>query len=182
MQISYQIKEEDYLVHQLYKASKDKKLRRKRISTWILITLLYAALGYTCYFHLRQYDLGMGFGILAVFWLATYIFYAKWSYKRKLAKHIRQHLKSQMDQKVILQRTPSNLSIEDQKNNKSNIPYSSIKEMIELPSHFLITTQKGSALMIPKIQFSDRRKLLIFLGYLVKDHQVNFKKELDWKW
>lgn len=97
MKISYQIKEEDYLIHQLYTASKSRIIKRKRIVFWLMVPIAYASFAYLTYFQFRQYDVGYFMGGQALFWLVLYPFYSKWNYKRHYRKHINEHLKGQFD-------------------------------------------------------------------------------------
>ncbi|MCB9195098.1 MAG: YcxB family protein [Flavobacteriales bacterium] len=182
MEINYHIKEIDYLTHQLYNASRNKRLKKKRNFIWLVIPFIYGGFGYMAYFHLKQPNLGKGFMILGSFWLVTYPFYSRWNYKRQYRNHIKDNLKAKIDQKVTLIESPSHIIIKDQQDNQSKIAYESLKEIVELPQHFLILLNTNSAIILPKDEFKDIKELQLFLGRMVKNHKVKFSKELNWKW
>lgn len=182
MKISYQIKEDDYLVHQLYTASKSRSIKRKRIVFWLIVPLAYASLGYLTYFQFRQHDVGYVMAGLSMFWLIVYPFYSSWNYKRHYRKHINKHLKGQFDQIVNLELGTDYISIQDAKQNRSNIVFSSLKEIVEIPSHFLIRLSNSSSIILPKREFTDIKELQKFLGLIVTRHKIVFKKEANWKW
>ncbi|CAG5081625.1 YcxB family protein [Parvicella tangerina] len=182
MKISYQIKEEDYLTHQLYTASKTKKIRRKRIVFWLIVPVAYASAGYLSYFQFRQHNVGLVMFGLAIFWLLFYPFYSRWNYKRHYRNHIQKHLKGQFDQVVSLELGDNRLIIQDAKGNNSNIKYVSVKEIVELPDHFLIRMQTNSSIIFPKREFKDIKELQKFLGLIVTRHKVSFRKDVKWKW
>lgn len=182
MKISYQIKEGDYLTHQLYTVSKSKPIRRKRLLFWLIAPIAYASFGYISYFQLRQYDVGMVMGGLAIFWLIAYPFYSKWNFKRHYSKHIKTHLKDQFDQTVALELGDKHLIIKDAKDNSSNIAFDSLKEIVELPDHFLIRLAANSSIILPKREFEEIQELQKFLGLIVTRHNTPFRKDLKWKW
>lgn len=182
MQISYQIKEEDYLTHQLYTASKSKAIKRKRFVFWLIAPLAYASMGYLSYFQFRQYDVGMVMGGLSIFWLITYPFYSRWNYKRHYSKHIKKHLKEQFDQQVSLELADKHLVISDAKDNSNKIAFSTLKEIVELPDHFLIRLAASSSIILPKREFKEIKELQKFLGLIVTRHKVPFRKDIKWKW
>jgi len=182
MKISYKIKEVDYLTHQLYTASKSKLVKRKRFIFWFIVPLAYGLFGYLAYFDFRQYDVSYVMGGLGIFWLVCYPFYSRWNYKRHYSKHINEHLKGQFDQIVNLELGDEHVSIHDAKGNNSNIAYSSLKEIVELPNHFMVRMESNSSIILPKREFKNIKDLQKFLGLIVTKQNVPFRKELKWKW
>lgn len=121
-------------------------------------------------------------GGLALFWLIFYPFYSKWNYKRHYTKHINENLKGQFDQVVNMELGNEFVTIRDAKGNNSNITYDSLKEIIELPEHFLIRLATSSSIILPKREFKNIKELQKFLGLIVTRHKTPFKKDVQWKW
>lgn len=182
MILQYKIREEDYLTHQLYMASKSKSIKRKRITFWIIVPFAYALFAYLSYFDFRQPNMAYVMVGLAFFWFILYPFYSKWNYKRHYSKHINENLKGQFDQLVKLELNDQNISIKDEKGNKSEISFPTLKEIIEIPEHFLIKLTSNSSIILPKKEFSDIKEVQKFLGLIVKRHNIPFCKETQWKW
>ncbi len=182
MKISYQIKEEDYLTHQLYTASQSKRVKRRRLVFWLIVPFAYALLAYLLYFNYRQLRMSYTIGGLATFWLLAYPFYSRWNYKRHYSKHINEHMKGQFDQVVTLELGKEFVTIQDAKGNNSNITYSSVKEIVELPELFLIRLETSSSIILPKREFRDIKELQKFLGLIVTKHKTKFRKDIKWKW
>lgn len=182
MKISYEIKEQDYLTHQLYTASASKLVKRKRLTFWLIVPISYGILAYLSYFNFKQLNMAYVMGGLALFWLCTYPFYSRWNYKRHYKKHINENLKRQFDQVVNLELRDQHLTITDTKNNSSNITFNSLKEVVELPEHFLVRLESNSSIILPKREFADIKELQKFLGLIVTKHKVPFRKDIKWKW
>lgn len=182
MKISYQIKEGDYLTHQLYTASKSNSIKRKRRVFWFIVPFAYGLFGYLSYFDFKQPNIAYVMGGLALFWLIFYPFYSKWNYKRHYTKHINENLKGQFDQVVNMELGNEFVTIRDAKGNNSNITYDSLKEIIELPEHFLIRLATSSSIILPKREFKNIKELQKFLGLIVTRHKTPFKKDVQWKW
>lgn len=182
MKISYKIKEEDYLTHQLYTASQSKLVKRKRFIFWLIVPFAYGVFGFLSYFDFRQPNIAYVMAGLALFWLVIYPFYSRWNYKRHYSKHINEHLKGQFDQMVDLELTDKNVSIQDAKGNRSEITFESLKEIVELPDHFFIRLENNSSIILPKNEFKNIKELQKFLGLIVTKHKAPFRKDVKWRW
>jgi hypothetical protein len=157
-------------------------VKRKRLVFWLIVPFAYAIFGYLAYFDFRQPNMAYVMAGLAGFWLITYPFYSRWNYKRHYRKHINEHLKGQFDQVVNLEINDQHLTILDAKGNNSNITYASIKEIVELPHHFLIRLATGSSIILPKREFKEIKELQKFLGLIITKQKVPFNKDDKWKW
>ena len=81
MELNYVIAEEDYIIFNLFTASKSKAIKKKRKSSWIYVTLTFVMLS-GLFFESHNSVLGYSFLILGILTLLFYPLYLKSYYKK----------------------------------------------------------------------------------------------------
>jgi len=177
MEISYQIKEDDYLTYQLFVASGIKELSLKRKSRWFFFSVLYSTIAIVLYFFTRQKDMAIILGVLSLLWIIIYPIYTRVLYRNKYRKYIRKNHKEMFNQTVRLKIEEANIKISDSQN-KSRVLCEDVKGIYEISHHYFLGLKKGGAIIIPKRAENNGA----FVAYLNKNHQTPIIKNLTWKW
>lgn len=179
MELEFFLKERDFFIFQLYNASKSRKLRNKRLRTWLVIPALYLGAGIWLNFVSGLTYLTV-FGIAAIGWLIGYPVYSRWNYKMQFAKYVRKNYQDRIDKKGRLGINESQLYYSDE---SASGTYSSddIKNVIEIRTHYFVVLGTGTAFILPK-EHLKQKKLLKFVEELKQLAGLEVQKELDWKW
>ncbi len=173
------LQKEDFIRHQLFTASKSKRIKTKRIRSWILMTVSFLVLGLV----LRENTDGFlsryffGFSIITLFF---YPFLQRWQYRKHYAKHIHEHYTNKFG-------VESELSFENGfivnigDNQEGKIKLTEIKEVNEISENLFIKIRTGESVIIPS-KLSEYDQLKQQLENLIEPLGVAWNTQLDWKW
>ena len=128
MTIQFKIEENDYLIFQLYTASKNKRLQNKRLRNKILVPVLY--LGCAAYlFWIGAMLMGFLFVSIAVLWFILYPIFEK----SKMMKHylitIRENHKEVFGRTTTIKFLENEITASDEVS-ETKIIFSEIKEFV----------------------------------------------------
>lgn len=171
------LNEEDFLTYNLYTASKSKRIKKKRISEWILTTVIFLGLSVILN---EEGFLEYYFMILAGLTLFLFPIYTRWRYKNHYLKYIRENFKNRFGEVASLEFSEDLILTKDRTGEaKTNI--SEIEELNEISTHLFIKLRTGQAFIIPKrtVTFDTFKKELlenVVAGKLV------WNEELKWRW
>jgi hypothetical protein len=176
MKIEYKIEENDYLEFQLFTASKSNRIRQRKVTSWILITLISLFSG--GYFYLKNHlPMTIYFGITALISAILYPIYFKWRHKKHYKKHIRENYHKQFGTTKQLEITAEYIYSSDSAG-EGKIKVSEVDEINETQNHFFLKISTGLSLIIPKREIND--------SDLLKNEMEGFglkiNNELNWKW
>ena len=179
MEIEFSAEKEDFLVHQLFVSSRSKYTLSRRKRNRILIPVLYLAMAGLLY-ALNMKAASIIFAIVAVLWFFLYPLYSRWLYKRHYARHIDEHYKGQIGKKGKLSVTEEHIGLVNEASD-SKVKLSEVKNIFELPAHFLIQLESGVSLVIPKEKVASDL-LCKFIEKLEEFTKMKRKDETNWKW
>jgi len=170
---------DDFLRYQLYTASKSKRIRNKRIRTWILLTVSFLVLGLA----MRQNtDRFLSYYFIG-FSIITLIFYPIYQ-RRQYKKHYEKHIKENYANRIGVE---SELGFEDGfivsvgDNQEGKIKLTEIQEINEISENLFVKIKTGESVIIPS-RFSEYDNLKKQLIDLVEPLGVVWNNQLDWKW
>lgn len=177
----YKIKleQEDFLRYQLFTASKSKRIKRKRILSWLLITATMFLLGFMM---MQKTEKFLAYYFLA-FGIITFIFYPfyqKVYYKKHYLKHINEYYKNRFGQESELSfRDDHIVSVAEAQEGKAKLL--EITEINEIADNLFINFKSGDCLIIPScnIHFNELKQEL---QANITDLDIMWNKELEWKW
>ena len=170
---------DDFLRYQLYTASKSKRIKNKRIRTWILLTISFLVLGLT----LRQSDdrflsyYFIGFSIIT---LIFYPLYQRKQYKKHYEKHIQENYQNRIG--IV-----SELGFEDgyivskADNQEGKIKITEIQEINEIADNLFIKIKTGESVIIPS-SLGEFSKLKEELTDLISSLDISWNNQPGWKW
>ena len=176
MKAEYTIQEDDFLSHQLFTASKSKRINKKRKRDWALLIIGFAICGGVFYF---QANLAMAL-YFGLFTLATGLFYPKyfnWRYKKHYSNYIKEHYQKRFGETAILEINSDNILTKD-KIGEGKINIKEIEEINETQNHFFIKISTGASLIIPKKEITNTN----CLKEEFENIGVHINNELTWKW
>jgi hypothetical protein len=170
---------EDFLRYQLFTASQSKRIKNKRIRTWILVTITFLFAGlimrqnpdkfYSYYF--------IGFSIIT---LIFYPLYQRRHYKKHYEKHIDENYSNKIGvESEIGFENGFIVSVGD--NQEGKIKLTEIQEINEISENLFIKIKTGESVIIPT-QFTEYDNLKMELADLVEPLGVIWKNQQDWKW
>ncbi len=178
MKLTYTLGKADFLEYQLYASSKSKSHKSRRFRSRIIIPVIYLALGGYIGGIDGNLFAGVMFAGIGVVWFLFYPKYSKWRYKKHFQKHIKEHYQNRIDKAVELTIEDGHLLTKDF-TAETKVNASELKELIELPRHFLIKLTTELALIVPKEKIKDlevfKNEILELGGSYVDDTQWQWK-------
>ncbi|MBT4969393.1 MAG: hypothetical protein HOM80_10340, partial [Bacteroidetes bacterium] len=170
------LEKNDFLLFQLYTASKSVRIKRKKIRSWILLTL--GSIFFTFYFHLDNSQF-LTYYFLFCSFLVGFFFpkYFKWRYKKHYLKNIKEHYSNRFGIETTLEFTDAGIHTKD-KTGESKINISEVEIVNETMYHYFIKISSGMSLIIPKSKITEPKILMKQFEKM----KLSINKELNWKW
>jgi len=169
----------DFLRYQLFTASKSKRIKNKRIRTWLLLTISFLILGLA----LRQNtDRFLSYYFIG-FSIITLIFYPLYQ-RRQYKKHYEKHIQENYHNRIGIE---SELGFENgyivniSDNQEGKIKISEIQEINEIADNLFIKIKTGESVIIPT-RFENYPKLKEELTDLISSLNITWIYQTDWKW
>lgn len=170
---------DDFLRYQLFTASKSKRIKNKRIRTWILLTISFLVLGLA----IRQNEDGFLSYYFIGFSLITLIFYPLYQ-RRHYKKHYEKHIDENYANRIGIE---SELGFENGfivsvgDNQEGKIKLTEIQEINEISENLFIKIKTGESVIIPS-RYNEYDNLKKQLSDLVEPLGVTWINQQDWKW
>ncbi|GAA4139037.1 hypothetical protein GCM10022216_16740 [Sphingobacterium kyonggiense] len=179
MDISYILREEDYLQFNLYVASNSKVVKRRRILSRYVVPAAYLIFALIS-FYMNAMIMGVIFLIFSILWVLLFPAYEVKKYVKAYKKYIQSNLSRSLNNQVELKVKDDFIYLNDH-TSEHKISIASLYELVELPSIFLLSSDVGSAILIPKDQI-DVSLVKQNLMDLSRTHKIPLIEKLDWKW
>lgn len=181
MKIDIQLSEEDYLTYQLYNASNSVRIKKRRLRSRIIPSILYLLLGGLSFLFTNNFELSIivvGFGIL---WFFAYPIRDKHRYIRHYRGSIQDNYKERYGKTVSIEYTNEFIFASDN-SCESKIQTNQIESFIEIPTLILIKYKEGGANIIPKNKIADQQAFVSMLKEMATNLNIEYKLENNWKW
>ncbi|MDO9375632.1 MAG: YcxB family protein [Ferruginibacter sp.] len=180
MKLAYSLTEDDFLQHQLFIASKSERIKKKRLRSWIIVTLAFFCLAFLFFTSgnsiLKYYFIAAG-----VLSLVLYPVYLRSYYKSHYKKFISEHYKDRLNENSIVIFSEENIETFDT-TGESKIKLTQIEEIVETGSYIYLKLKVGGSLIIPKLRVQNFDHVRLELQKLSDQLNVPFVTELNWKW
>lgn len=180
MELNIKLYEQDYLTYQLFAASQSPRIRKKRLIEWLLTTSIFVLAGVvfliTGTILLFYYFMGVSF-----LTLAFYPLYVRRKYKKHYLRHIRETFRKNFGKNVKIIFGSSAVETSDS-DSHSEIKYTLVTSVSELPLHFFVHLNSGASLILPKKSVADVLALKNRLVLLAQTCGVTYNTFLNWKW
>lgn len=176
MKFEYKIELGDFLEFQLFNASRDTIIQKRKVKGWILLSIGCALLAIFSFFSDALF-LSLYFVALAIVIVFFYPIYFNWRYKKQYGNFILRNYSKSFGEIASLEITDQYLLSEDKIENKK-IKITDIELVSETSKHFFLKTTSGMTFILPKRELPkgiDLRKKFAEIKVVVQN-------ELDWKW
>jgi hypothetical protein len=176
MYINFTLEEKDYLNYQLFTASKSELIKKKKVNSWLILTIGSFVLG-LYFFLINYFPLSIYCGVLTFVFGIFYPKYFIWRYKKHYKSYIKEHYSNRFGQTIEMKFDIDEISSKD-KTGSGIIKLTEIKDVSETLDYFYVHISTGVSIIIPKKQLESSDNLknhFLSLG-------LDINNELDWKW
>jgi hypothetical protein len=180
MELAYSLDENDFLNHQLYLASKSKRIKKSRLKRRIWAVVAFLSMAWLFYLK-KDSVLFWYFLVAAGLAAALYPFYLRRLYRRHYQKYIEENYGSKIGKRVEIKLDSEKLWSKDELS-EGSINLSGLTEIVEVPTAFYLKTATSAALILPKIQVVNAEEVKAELQAIAKRYSIPYQEELDWQW
>lgn len=176
MKFEYKIEAGDFLEFQLFTATHDAIIQKRKKKGWTLFTIVCIILA-TLSFLNATIILAIYFAVLAVIIGFFYPRYFKWRYKKQYGNFIIRNYNKRFGEVAEMEITKDHIFSKDNVA-QGKVKIEDIQEINETPNHFFIKIKSGISFILPKYHINppiDLKAYFSEIGVPVKD-------ALDWKW
>jgi ABC-type protease/lipase transport system fused ATPase/permease subunit len=180
MKVNYKLNAEDYLKFQLYTASRSKQMKAKRMVARIIWPIVFLAIG--IYFAVEK--VWAGAFILAAFailWFFVYPIYTRIFIKKQFLKEIKEKYAENLDKQLGIEILVNDLQLTAPQGQRT-IKFTSISEINDLGSHYLIIFDIGTVAILPIGREVGRNVWDDFIKQLALKSGKSVYDKKDWKW
>ncbi|MEM6718543.1 MAG: YcxB family protein [Bacteroidota bacterium] len=176
MTITYRVQKEDFLAVLLFNASNSKRIQKRKLYAWILISIGFATAAFIFY---RRDDnfLTITYGIVALVTALFYPTYFNNRYKRHYTKHVDESYANRFGREETLE-IQSEAILFKNSIAEGSMKINAITKVDETAQHFFVRVSSGETLGIPKKELTTieaLREKFKSLGIPVYD-------KTNWKW
>lgn len=180
MTITYTIDENDFLIHQLYVASKSERIKKKRLRNRIIIPLLYVALGLWGVL-INNWLLAIMLWVLGVLWFFLYPLWERRRYVKHYQAFIKENYKNRVDRIATLALN-NDLILAKDEGSESRVLTSELAEINEIPTIIFIRLKGGQSFILPKDKISNIDEVIAGLKELAAHLKIQYVLDEKWEW
>lgn len=177
MELSYELDAADFLEYQMFQSATSAPLKKRRMMSRVLLSLLYIAVGAYFKFVRDQTSTAIIFMGAGALWYILYPAYAKWRYKNHFKRYIQSTYHERFGKTATLSIKDDGIDFNDSTGN-GHIKSEALAHLIELKAHYLVTIETGQSLIVPKTAVLDAHKF----KELLTDFGTEYHDERDWAW
>ncbi|NRT13934.1 hypothetical protein HNP99_000259 [Flavobacterium sp. 28A] len=181
MTLIYKIDEKDYLIYQLFTASKSDNIKKKRQKSKIMIPLIYFTFGLFYSFYNTNYALGVIFFIISCLWYFLYPIWEKRHYIKHYKKFIAENYKDSIGREINFE-IDNEFLFASSNGSESKIITTEIVEINEIPSSIFIKLKSGQSFIFPKSKIANINQVKTRLTTLAAHLNINYKDDPQWEW
>lgn len=181
MKIDIQLSEEDYLTYQLYNASNSVRIKKRRLRSRIIPSVLYLLFGVLSFFIANNLELTIIFIVFGIIWFLFYPLRDKVRHIRHYKGFIKENYKERYGKTVSIEYTNEYIFASDN-SSESKIQTNQIESFVEIPTLILIKYKEGGANIIPKNKIADQQAFISMLKEMATNLNIEYKLENNWKW
>jgi hypothetical protein len=177
MTIEYKIDESDFLIHQLFAASKSDRIKRKRQRTKVIPSLIYFAFG--LFFFLK--DKSITFLIIGLLWFFIYPLWESRHYIKHYKGYIKEVFKDRFGRSLTLMFSNDFIIAKDN-GSESKVLTKDLEEIYEIPSTIFVGLKDGQAYILPKDKIANIDNVKARLKELADYLKIKYIVDEKWVW
>lgn len=181
MELKYRLRENDYLLQQVYMVSKSRHNKKQNKLGLQIITLFLLMIAFSLYANEIIFLSGV-FGAIAVICIALLLFDKKMSLKqdeRKFKKYAFSKFQKNKDLIINLIFNEDSIQISTVINDVQ-FNFSGFKNVSETKDYFFVNLKTNDNIIIPKIAIENIEGFKCKLQTITKKMEIDFLSELDW--
>lgn len=180
MRLTYTLSENDYLQYQLFIASKNERIKKERIKSWLIYSASLLLMSFVFY------DIGNKFMtyFLLVFGIIVLCFfplYQKRYYKNHYQKFITETYKNRFGKAGNIYIAENHIEVNDI-TGEAKINLTEIENAIETSAYFYLKIKTGGHFIIPKKQLNEIENIGQELKKLCSKFSIDFVEDFNWRW
>jgi ABC-type multidrug transport system fused ATPase/permease subunit len=180
MTIHYKIDESDYLIHQLFVASKSERIKKKRLRSRIIVPLIYVVLG--LYFLVQSNVLlAIIIFIIGILWFFVYPIWERRHYIKHYKGLIKENYKDSLGIIATLEFDNDYILAKDT-GSESKILTTEIEDICEIPTTVFVRLKGGQSLILPKDKIANFESLKSRLKELANHLKIKYNTDEKWEW
>jgi hypothetical protein len=178
MKLECNLDNNDYLQHQLYKASKRRSVKIQRIRSRIISSGILFLLGIYAYILFKNVFYIIVLGIISLIYFLIHPLYFRQLYRRHYSKFIKENYNINPEKKGFLEIYDNFILMKEEESaSELKVDIKEIKEIVEIQTNYFIIVTDVSSIILPKnIETNE------FINILINKYNVKINRELDWKW
>jgi hypothetical protein len=180
MKLDYKIDENDFLIYQLFIASKSDRIKKKRQRNRIVVPLIYIAFGLV-FLNQDRVSLAIMFSITALLWFFIYPVWERRHYINHYKSFILENYKDSFENNVTLEFSDEYILAKDS-GSETKILTTELKEICEIPTSIFLRLQGGQSFILPKHKIRNIDSVKASLQELANYLKINYSTDENWKW
>lgn len=180
MKIEYKTERVDFIVFQLFSASKSDRIKRTRKRTRTVVPIIYVIVGLLL-FLISDIVPGLVFFGIGVAWYLIMPYYLKSKHRRHYENHIDENYKGRFGKQVVLVFEDEFFTATDYLG-ESKLKIREITEINEIKDYIFMKLSSGDSLIIPITRISNQSELNSIISKITSDLNINHNVDLNWKW
>lgn len=180
MIIDFKIEEKDFLIYQLYAASKSERIKKTRRRSKIVAPLIYVIVGFMFFFPAR-YSTAIILFIIGLLWFFIYPLWEKGHYVRHYRHFIKENYKDRFGRTATLEFN-NDFILERDNGSESRILTTEVEEINEISTMIFIKLKGGQSVILPKDKIADIDQLTTRLKELSIHLRIKYNIDEQWKW
>jgi len=180
MKIEFTLSETDLLTHQLFAASKSKRVQKRRAKGKLFLLLIYMAVGLFIWERNGVVTGGIFFLVcLPLYFL--YLYMERKQYVTHFKTYVQEVYKERKEKITTLDISDKVIIMRDG-TNESTVPLTEVEVIYEISTLFSLGLNTGQSIVIPKNNVTPPDNLNPFLSKLADRLGIPYQEELSWKW
>lgn len=180
MKIEYTLEKPDFLIYQLYAASKSESIIKSRKTSRIRLPIAYLIFALLL-FVFADLIFALIFIGIGVAWYFFHPHFMKKKYIRYFEKYIDDNYQKRFDKLVCLSFDKEFIIINDYLG-ENKLKIKEIAEINEIQDYIFLKLSSGESLILPKERIECINELNHILTKIVSDLSINHNLDLNWQW
>ena len=180
MKIEFILSEADLLTHQLFAASKSKRVQKRHAKGKLFLLLIYMVVGLFIWERNGVVTGGIFFLVCLPLYL-LYIYMERKQYVTHFKKYVNDVYKDRAATTTTIDIQDKLITMRDG-TNESAVPFSEVEVIYEIGSMYSLGLNTGQSIVIPKNNVQPVDNLSPFFHQQADRLGIPFQQELNWKW
>lgn len=180
MIINYRIDENDFLMHQLFAASKSARIKKTRQRNRLFLTLIYLVFA-AWSFVTSRYLTGIIFSGIAILWFFIYPVWESHHYIRHYKAFIKENYRDRFGKEFSFE-FGNDFIIAKENGSESKILTTELVVINEIAQAIFLRLKGGAAFILTKDKIADIDSVKERLKELAAHLGIKYEIEENWKW